>query len=110
MKQLTRLKKVELDKITSIQTSDGGYTKTYTFVNFYKCIVQELSDAIDASIYGSNISKMLRISSVANELEQYLLTKLNTSSDNISKYLIGYSNANYKIVSVKSKYIDCERI
>lgn len=113
MKQLIRLKEVSLYKYTIVITSDGDRQETSTLVGNYKVIIQELSDSVDASIYGSNINKMVRISSVRKLLENYLKPKLNNTADNISMYKIHYTNSagvnKFKIISVKDVYIDCER-
>lgn len=109
MKQLIRLKSLSLYKCSTTILPDGDKEYTETLIDRYKCIVQELSDNIDASIYGSNINRMLRIASPKDELETYLKSKVNNTSDNISMYKIHYQNNVYKIISVRSKYIDLER-
>lgn len=109
MKQLIRLKEAELYKISSTQTSNGDYIKSQTLVKKYQVIVQSLTDNISATIYGANINKMVRISSVNKELENFLFTKWNNTSDNISKYEIKFEDNFYKIESLTSKYIDCQR-
>lgn len=113
MKQLIRLKDVSLFKYSVVITADGDRQETATKIGDYKVIIQELSDSVDATIYGSNINKMVRISSVRDLLEKYLRPKLNNTDDNISMYKIHYTNDaginKFKIISVKEKYIDCER-
>lgn len=109
-KQLIKLIECELYNITSIQTSDGDFSETYSKIGDYKITTQELTDNVSASVYGANITKMLRISSIHQILEILLKSKLNNTSDNISKYRIKLNDIYYKIVNVKSKYIDIERI
>lgn len=109
-KQLIRLKSCELYKVTPTSTDDGDITESYDKIGDYKITTQELSDNVSASVYGANITKMLKISSVHQILEILLKSKLNNSSDNVSKYRILLDNIYYKIVDVKSKYIDIERI
>lgn len=109
-KQLIKLKGCELYKVTPTSTDDGDITESYTKVGDYSITIQELTDTVSASVYGANINKMLKISSVHQILEILLKSKLNNSSDNISKYRIYFDNIYYKIVDVKSKYIDIERI
>lgn len=110
MKQLIRLKDVDLYNNTSTQQPNGEYVKVATKIASYKVIIEEIRDAISASIYGADLNKMLRISSINSELENYLFTKLNNSSDNISKYQIYYGNNKYDIENLTRKYIDCKRV
>jgi hypothetical protein len=110
MKQLIRLKECELYKVDQISTDDGDIADEYKPQGKYKIEVQELSDDVSASVYGANITKMLRISSINKILEILLKSKVNNTQDNISKYNIFYDNVYYKITNVKSKYIDIERI
>lgn len=109
-KQLIRLKSCELFKVVPITLDDGDITDDYQSQGNYKVEVQELTDDVSASIYGADITKMIRISSIHNILEILLKGKLNNSSDNISKYQILLDSSYYKIKNVKSKYIDIERI
>lgn len=110
-KQLTRLKDCNLIKVSKESTDDGDFTEELSNVGVYSIIAQELTDAVSATIYGSNISKMVRISSVHRLLEILLKSKVNNTEDNISKYRITFNNSEYyKIVDVKTKYIDIERI
>ena len=109
-KQLIRLKSCELFKVVPTTLDDGDITDDYQSQGSYKVNVQELSDDVSASIYGADITKMLRISSINRILEILLKSKLNNTSDNISKYQILYDSSYYKIRNVKSKYIDIERI
>lgn len=110
MKQLIRLKNVELYNNISSQQPNGEFIKISNLIASYKCIIEEIRDDISASIYGADLTKMIRISSVNSELENYLYTKLNNSSDNISKYQIKYGNNNYTIENLTRKYIDCKRL
>ena len=110
MKQLIRLKDIKLYYIDSIQTPDGDFVKTSSFIKSYKAEVQELRDALSATIYGSDINKTVRFSSIRNELENYLYGKLNNTSDNISKYQIEFNNNTYEIVDLTRKHIDGKRL
>lgn len=110
MKQLTRLQEIELCQLTKSITPDGDTQEVSTKVGEYKVVVQELTDNVSATIYGANINKMLRMSSVNKILEILLKSKLNNTSDNISKYRITYLDNVFKIVDVKSKYFDIERL
>ena len=110
MKQLTRLDSIDLYSIGKTTLPDGDSQETKTLVGSYKVVVQELNDNVAATIYGANINKILRMSSVNKILEILLKEKLNNTSDNISKYRITYKSSDYKIVDVKSRYIDVERV
>ena len=108
--QISRLKTCTLLKGSKSKSGNGAYVTTYQEQNSYKIIPQELIDQVSASIYGANINKTLRISSVRKTLETLLKTKLNSQSDNISNYVIEYDGNIYKIVSVKTNWIDMEAI
>ena len=110
MKQLTRLESIDLYKIGKEILPDGDSQETETLIGTYKVVIQELNDNVSATIYGADINKILRISSVNKILEILLKEKLNNSSDNISKYRISYGESSYKVKDVKSKYIDIERL
>ena len=108
---LRYLKLITLNKATKIKNSNGTYTNTYTKIDAYKVQMQDLTDdEISASIYGANITKMLRISSPLNKLEKYLLPKVNNKIDNISQYYIFFDNRTYKIASVSNSRIDIELV
>lgn len=108
---LRYLKNVTLNKATKIKQLNGTYTNSYTKIDDYKVQMQDLTDdEISASIYGANITKMLRISSPLNKLEKYLLPKVNNKADNISQYYIIFDNRTYKIASVSNNRIDIELV
>lgn len=71
---------------------------------------EELSDEISASIYGAEINKMIRITSLRYELETYLLPKVDNIEDNISNYFIFLNNHKYKIIAINSYRIDLKRV
>ena len=106
--QLCRLKPCVLLRGTRTKSSIGTYVIEYQELGFYKVISQELQDEVSASIYGANIDKTLRISSPRKKLEKLLGTKTNSQADNISNYAIEYEGKIYKIVSVKTNWIDME--
>lgn len=110
MKQLRYLEKIGLYKVTYSKTPNGTKTEDYEFLSEYSIQKQELNDQISASIYGSRIVNMLRISSIHHELEDLLRSKMNTEEDNISRYRIGYSGKMFRIVSVSFLSADIERI
>lgn len=106
--QLRYLKSVDLKKATKEKQPNGTYLETLTLVSSYSVQMQELNDEISASIYGADIIKILRISSIKHELEQYLETKVNNEEDNISKYYVILNDVKYKIRSVRENWIDIE--
>lgn len=108
---LRYLSPISLFKTTKIKQLNGTYINSYTKINDYNVQMQDLTDdIISASIYGANITKMLRIISPLNKLEKYLLPKVNNKSDNISQYYIFIDNRCYKIVSVSNSRIDIELV
>lgn len=110
MIQLRRLKECILQICKKNKQLNGTYVNTYEDVKKYKIISQELTDEVSASIYGANINRVYRISSPYSSLENYLYDKVSDTEDNISNYFIFMNNKRYKIVSVKSKWIDIELI
>lgn len=106
--QLRYLENVVLKKATKTKQSNGAFIDTYEIINNYNVRVEEITDEASASIYGSTINKMYRITSPRRELEIYLKTKITDSSDNISKYYIEYNNGLYKISAVRKNWIDIE--
>ena len=108
MKQLRYLISVELDKLTRTKADNGAYTNSYTKQADYLVQLEEISDAVSASIYGAKIDRMYRISSPRQLLEGVLFSLVNTSNDNISLYSVVLNNARYKIVAVKKNWIDIE--
>ncbi len=108
MSQLRRLKPCELKIIKSVKNSNGTFKDSYVKVDSYRVTLQELTDEVSANIYGAKINNTYRISSVNHLLELYLSSKSTDGNDNISKYVIFLNDKKYKIVSVKSKWIDIE--
>ena len=106
--QLSRLKPAVLKVSTKIKQANGSSIEEYTKVDDYKVILQELVDEVSASVYGANLNKTYRASSPRQTLEIYLQSKLNNTSDNISKYYLFIKNKKYKIVSVKENWVDIE--
>ena len=108
--QICRLNICTLLKGQRSKVGNGTYVTEYQELGSYKMIPQELLDQVSASIYGANINKTIRISSVRRKLELLLSIKVNNKADNISSYFIKYDNKIYKIVSVKINWIDIEAI
>ena len=109
MKLIRNLIKVKLLKASKTKANNGVYIKSFVYINTYNVEKQELTDEVSATIYGSNIDKMLKISSPLNDLEQYLMPKVENEADNISLYYIQIDKVKYKITSVKESGITIER-
>lgn len=102
---------VELLKATKEKQKNGTYINIYDTIDKYK--VKKLNitdDEVSATIYGANITKMLRISSPSRNLENFLMSKVGNQQDNISYYYIKINNNIYKINSVSQEKIDIELI
>ena len=110
MKQLRYLKECELDFTTREKQPNGSYKEVFTEIETYKIQLQELNDQISASIYGANVNRMYRISSSYRALEDFLDTKMQHTTDNISKYTILIDEKRYKIITVRNHWIDIELI
>lgn len=89
---------------------NGTIAKSYNQVAIYQVNIQDISDAVSATVYGEHINNMKRLMSPVHSLENFLIGKLNTTSDNISKYFIEIGGRLYKIVSAKKSGIDIELI
>jgi len=100
------LEKVTLYEVTKGRKPDGDPTETHNEIGTYDAGVQYLDDSVAASIYGANVNKTYRVSSLHFDLEQYLLPKINNKPDNLTNYLIGYSGNKFKLERVTPKYID----
>lgn len=107
---LRYLKTITLKKSTIIKQENGSRIEEYETIGEYKVQKQELDDQISASIYGANIVNMCRIKSPISDLENLLKSKLNNTTDNISKYFIFMDNSKYRIKSVNSKGIEIELV
>ena len=107
---LRRLMNVTLKKTVIVKQENGSRIERYEDINEYQVLIQEIDDQVSASIYGASIIKMLRVKSPLSKLENYLETKLNNTTDNISKYYIFINKNKYKIKSVGNKGIDIELV
>lgn len=108
MKQLRYLKKITLEKQDLVKQENGTKLATFESVGSYLVQIQELTDEISASIYGADVNRMYRISSPNAVLEKFLFSKVNNTSDNVSLYVVNYNNARYKILVVRSNWVDIE--
>ena len=104
------LKEIELHHADKKKMPTGNHINEYTLIGKYRVQKQTLEDSITATIYGANISKMLRIATPKHDLESFLIPKVDNKKDNISQYYIYDNGVRYKIVVVRDAYIDIERI
>lgn len=104
------LKTITLKKTTKTKQTNGTYIDTYETIEEYKVMEQNLTDEVDAEVYGSDINKIIRIKSPLGDLEEYLYSRLNNKNDNVSKYVIFDGETKYKIVAVNPYKIDIERL
>ena len=107
---LRRLINVTLKKAVIVKQENGSRLEEYEIIDDYEVSKENLDDQVSASIYGASIIKMLRIKSPLSKLENYLETKLNNTTDNISKYYFFIGENKYKIKSVGNKGIDIELV
>ena len=89
---LRYLEEVTLKKSITVKQPNGSRIEEYEFIDNYKVQKQELDDQISASIYGASIVNMLRIKTPLSNLEKLLKSKVNNTTDNISKYFIFMTN------------------
>ncbi|MCI8641147.1 MAG: hypothetical protein HFJ59_04685 [Clostridia bacterium] len=107
---LRYLETVTLKKSITVKQPNGSRIEEYETLGEYEVPKQELDDQISASIYGASIVNMLRIKTPLSNLENLLKSKLNNTTDNISKYFIFINKTKYKIKSVNSKGIEIELV
>ena len=108
---LRYLKPITLKKAEKQKQPNGTYKNTYNVISVHNVQLQNITDdEVSATIYGSNINKMLRLSSPLGKLEEYLLPKVDNKEDNISYYYIFIGTRTYKIVAVAEDRIDIELV
>lgn len=89
---------------------NGAVIKIFEELETYRVIRRTLNDEVSATIYGSNIDKMLSISTPLSDLENYLMPKVSNKEDNVSGYYIQIEDTKYKINAVHEKNVIIERI
>lgn len=104
--RLIDLEKVTLYQVNKITKRDGDPDELHISLGEYDAGVQYLDDSVAASIYGAEVTKTYRVSSLHSDLEKLLLPKINNNPDNLSNYLISYQDNKFKIQRVTPKYID----
>ena len=108
MKQLRRLQTVTLQKSAKVKQTNGTNLTTYSDIGDYRVIAHEIDDSVYASIYGANVTKMLRLSSPLLRLESFLKTKTSDTADNLSLYFVQMGDKRFKITAVYNNWIDIE--
>lgn len=104
--RLIDLEKVTLYHVIKGTAKDGDPTEIYDKLEEYDAGVQYLDDGVSASIYGAEVTKTYRVSSLHLSLENFLLPKINNNPDNLSNYLIEYLGNKFKVQRVTPKYVD----
>lgn len=104
--RLIRLEEATLYNVIKTTKPDGDPDEQFEKVNTYQVSVQYLDDSVAAAIYGANVSKTYRISSLKKDLENLLLPTINNSEDNLTKYCIEYKGNKFNLQRVTPKYID----
>ena len=104
--RLIRLVDLTLYEVVKGTKPDGDPCEDYNLVDTYQGELQYLDDSVAAQMYGADVTKTYRINSIRNELEKYLLPKINNSADNLSNYLVAYEGNKFALKRVTPKYID----
>lgn len=108
---IKNLEKATLKKGIKERTATGNLiVSKYEKINDYRIQEQTLQDEVTSTIYGADVNKMLRVASPLHRLERYLLPKVDNVNDNVSDYYLFYKDVQYKIVAVRSYYIDLKRV
>lgn len=110
MKLIRYLQTVTLLKSENVKQANGSTVKEFVPIQNYRVQKKTLDDEVNATIYGADINKMWDISSPLQDLEEYLIPKVDNKEDNISLYFILLENSRYKINSVKISGITIERV
>ena len=108
--EICKLTSAILKKATETKQANGTRLKSYEVIGNYKVWEQAVEDEVNSQIYGANIYKILKLKTPRKDLEAFLKSKNNNSSDNISKYFIFMENNVYKVNDAKTSGITIERI
>lgn len=104
--KLTRLEDITLHKLSKVTLPDGERVDQVDDGVKYDAIIQYLDDKVAVAMYGADINKVHRVATIRNELEHFLLPKVENKQGNISEYIITYNDNNYSILKVTPRYID----
>lgn len=105
--KLVRLQDIILYKILGRTTlPDGERTEKLDEGTPYQALVEYLDDEVAAATYGADVTKVQRIATIHNTLENLLLPKVHNKEDNVSNYIIDYKGNKFSILRVTPRYID----
>lgn len=107
--EVVKLTDITLKSASEVKQANGIRLKNYTGIGSYKAWIQSLEDEVNSQIYGANIYKVFRLRTPRKDLEKFLKSKVNNTSDNISKYFVFIENNIYKINDAKISGITIER-
>ena len=110
MKLVRYLETVKLLKSRNTKQPNGTHIKDFVEIGSYRIQKKSVDDEVNATIYGANITKMWDITSPLQDLEEYLIPKVDNQEDNISLYFIELGGSRYKINSAKISGITIERL
>lgn len=108
--EVNKLINATLKKSIEKKQTNGTRIKSYEKVKDYKVWQQSVDDEVNSQIYGANIYKVFKLKTPRKDLEAFLKSKTNNSTDNISKYFIFIDNNVYKVNDAKMSGITIERI
>ena len=95
--RIDRQSQITLYKATKTKQSNGALINTYTKQMTAYVEHNALQDQVSATIYGKDINNIIRLTSKNNALNEFIESKMNNSSDNISMYYIALNGVKYKI-------------
>ena len=102
--KLTRLEEIVLYKTIKITKPDGERTDSYDEGKTYQALIQYLTnDRVAVETYGADVDKIHRVSTLHNELEKFLVSKVRNKQDNVSNYVIKYNGNYYSILKVNPR-------
>lgn len=110
--RIIRLEDITLYKLIRIIGDDGDTGEDFEKINDYQVEVEFVDYNLTVpnysyyENYAPTIDKSLRVSSIRNELEQYLLPKMNNKEDNLSDYLLEWKEEKYRILKVTPRYVE----
>lgn len=84
-------------KATKTKQPNGALVNTYTEQMRTYCEHNSLQDQVSATIYGTDINNIIRLTSKDNTLNEFIESKMNSSEDNISMYYIEFKGVKHKI-------------
>ena len=99
--RLDNLKKIILKKSIKEKQLNGTYINNYRNISEAYIIHNPIEDELSATIYGTDLNRIVRITSKDLEFNNLIKSKLNSNEDNIKMYYIELENVLYTIEMVK---------